>query len=202
MPTTLPSRPQSSGRERYWDHIRKTSEVLYDALRGQNFIYRDPADAPPPFTSDLPLGRVTLKPSWARCATQTRWHLIRAAAVVWHDNRVRLGVRTACGDVLLSTPLHPGIPDDHFCDACLQGRVQAYAVYRAFGAADALLYVGFTGNLLSRLGQHRSSSAWFPMAVRWTYELFDDELDALNAESAAIAAENPIHNVWRPRQAA
>lgn len=68
-------------------------------------------------------------------------------------------------------------------------------LYRMYDASDALLYVGMSINLPSRLAQHRSQQDWWPDVVRVEVEHFAGRKAAAAAEMAAIAAEAPQHNV-------
>lgn len=42
-----------------------------------------------------------------------------------------------------------------------------YYVYRAYDAADRLLYIGCTNDLIRRRKQHAESAHWYPYAVRF-----------------------------------
>jgi predicted GIY-YIG superfamily endonuclease len=72
-------------------------------------------------------------------------------------------------------------------------------VYRFYDIDDALLYVGLSMNLEGRLAKHRRR-AWWPQVVRQEVEWFAGREAAKAAERAAIRAENPIHNIVRPRE--
>ena len=71
-------------------------------------------------------------------------------------------------------------------------------LYRHFDTSGALLYVGISLSSVSRLSQHRDSSAWFDKIAKVTVEAFPTRHDALIAEAAAIANENPKYNIARP----
>jgi hypothetical protein len=73
-------------------------------------------------------------------------------------------------------------------------------LYRAYDAADRLLYVGITsGDPQRRLGQHRSqASGWLEHARRYTYEHYADRESAAAAERSAICSEDPVWNRDRP----
>lgn len=73
-------------------------------------------------------------------------------------------------------------------------------LYRAFDADGRLLYVGITKNFAAREAQHRSTSAWYGEVATWTREEFSHRDDAVAAETAAIAAEHPVHNVTHNRK--
>jgi excisionase family DNA binding protein len=69
------------------------------------------------------------------------------------------------------------------------------AVYRIYGRADKLLYVGSTGNLGARMNGHSKQSPWWPKARYITIERFATRFDAYKAEGEVIRAEKPTHNV-------
>jgi predicted GIY-YIG superfamily endonuclease len=71
-------------------------------------------------------------------------------------------------------------------------------LYRHFDKDDALLYVGVSLNAVQRLSQHRDASHWFAEIASVKVEWFADRKEALAAERAAITAENPRHNLYRP----
>ncbi len=72
-------------------------------------------------------------------------------------------------------------------------------LYRAYDAADRLLYVGITDRLFfERLAEH---SALYPVGGGWTdymttvrFTRYDDRKTAMAAESAAIRGEDPVFN--------
>lgn len=72
--------------------------------------------------------------------------------------------------------------------------VERYAVYRCYSDGGELLYVGVTGHVGRRLGDHLQK-AWFTQVRGMTFEWYADELDALNAERRAIHVEHPKYNV-------
>lgn len=73
------------------------------------------------------------------------------------------------------------------------------ALYRFFDGAGQLLYVGITRNPESRFAAHAREKAltWWPRAARHTVEWFETRRIAADAEAAAIATEQPIHNLSR-----
>lgn len=76
------------------------------------------------------------------------------------------------------------------------GRFTRYCcVYRAFAASGALLYVGSTINFEGRRKQHWTRSKWGRQVVHWKVRWYLSEAAAHRAETAAIRAEHPIHNV-------
>lgn len=74
------------------------------------------------------------------------------------------------------------------------------AIYRAYDATDRLLYVGVTSNPVGRFSTHRHKKDWWrSQVVRIELEWLPSRTHAFAAEKVAIATENPIHNVSRPK---
>lgn len=69
------------------------------------------------------------------------------------------------------------------------------ALYRAFDAEGALLYVGISFNPLLRVGQHAKSKAWWTEVAKITVAHYPTRAAAAAAERSAIASERPRHNV-------
>jgi hypothetical protein len=69
-----------------------------------------------------------------------------------------------------------------------------HALYRMFDEHGHLLYIGITGDLGKRLGQH-SFKRWFPLVQRITLEWLPNRAAALVAERRAISAERPRYNL-------
>jgi predicted GIY-YIG superfamily endonuclease len=69
------------------------------------------------------------------------------------------------------------------------------ALYRLYAVGDVLLYVGFTGELKSRFGQHAKTQPWWPEVVRKTVAWYPTRAEADAAETAAIDREKPVHNI-------
>ena len=67
-------------------------------------------------------------------------------------------------------------------------------VYRAYDESGAILYVGSSKDLEKRLGQHRRSSQWWPLAARIERDEFATIAEARAAEDEAIAVLDPPHN--------
>jgi predicted GIY-YIG superfamily endonuclease len=70
---------------------------------------------------------------------------------------------------------------------------EPHAVYRIFGDADQLLYVGRSRHPKSRLGQHKRGP-WRAEIRRHELTWYPDKDDATVAERLAIYAEHPAHN--------
>jgi predicted GIY-YIG superfamily endonuclease len=68
------------------------------------------------------------------------------------------------------------------------------AVYRCFGTDGQLLYIGTTGKLGRRFASH-AQKIWFLEVRGITLEWYPDEESALEAEAAAILAEQPKYNI-------
>ncbi len=70
-------------------------------------------------------------------------------------------------------------------------------LYRHFDDAGALLYIGVSLNSINRLSQHQNGSHWFEKIARVEIEQFDSRPAALEAETNAIASEQPLHNIQK-----
>lgn len=71
------------------------------------------------------------------------------------------------------------------------------ALYRLYDAAGSLLYVGISADPEYRWKQHSwgaDSSTWWPQVTRKAVEWFPNRDAAYEAETAAIKAEDPVHN--------
>jgi predicted GIY-YIG superfamily endonuclease len=70
-------------------------------------------------------------------------------------------------------------------------------VYRAFDAADALLYVGCAQKPWMRIAEHSTgptTSRWYPLITTVRVEGPYERSEALQIERAAIHAERPKFN--------
>lgn len=85
----------------------------------------------------------------------------------------------------------PAILDLNKASASLQH------LYRHFNKEGELLYVGISSSALRRLAEHEEASHWFTQISSVTIEHYPDRKAAMEAEKAAIRAENPRHNVQR-----
>jgi hypothetical protein len=72
-----------------------------------------------------------------------------------------------------------------------------YAVYRAYDAQGALLYVGMTERLDKRLQLHRSKALWWPQMARLSCEFYETYGVAFNVERHEILDLDPVHNQIR-----
>lgn len=73
--------------------------------------------------------------------------------------------------------------------------MNAYVIYRFYAADGALLYVGVTADLPSRMRQHAREKPWWPQVARVESDLCGSEADALVKEGTAIVAEKPRYNI-------
>lgn len=72
------------------------------------------------------------------------------------------------------------------------------AVYRIYDTDGALLYVGVSADFGYRWTAHARTQPWWQDVGRQTIEWHESRAAALAAEAAAIEAEKPKHNGWRP----
>lgn len=70
-----------------------------------------------------------------------------------------------------------------------------HTLYRFYNTAGDLLYVGITNNPPGRFGKHRQEKQWWSNVARITLEQYETRAELAQAESLAIRAERPIHNV-------
>src|SRR5690348_7253561 len=68
------------------------------------------------------------------------------------------------------------------------------ALYRLYGADDALLYVGISTEPTQRLKKHRWTQHWGDLIARQSIEWLDTWAAAEVAERKAVQTERPIHN--------
>jgi hypothetical protein len=73
------------------------------------------------------------------------------------------------------------------------------AVYRLYDAGGALLYVGMSLSVGSRLSIHRSKARWWRDVDREEITWYRTAADARSAEARATAEEHPVHNVQQGR---
>lgn len=67
-------------------------------------------------------------------------------------------------------------------------------LYRAYDADSRLLYIGISGDPVSRWHQHSRKALWWPQASWIDYCGYPTEYDALDAERHAIRDEQPLFN--------
>lgn len=72
------------------------------------------------------------------------------------------------------------------------------SVYRVWDDQGRLLYVGMSDEPLRRMSGHHRCSVWADKAAEIRIEWHPSREEAAAAESAAILAEDPIHNANRP----
>lgn len=80
--------------------------------------------------------------------------------------------------------------------------VRPHALYRFFNAGGALLYVGITAALPTRLANHRDEKPWWTEVARVTVEHYPNREAVLAAELAAIKSEHPRYNIQHNTQPA
>lgn len=78
--------------------------------------------------------------------------------------------------------------------------MRAHMLYRFYDADDVLLYVGMTMNPGQRWANHRDEKAWWADVATVRTQLFDSREAVLEAETKAIQAEHPLHNVVHNRR--
>jgi predicted GIY-YIG superfamily endonuclease len=79
--------------------------------------------------------------------------------------------------------------------------VEPTALYRVWGKADLLLYIGISKDFGARWKQHAKQQPWWDEMKRLTAdEWFDSRDKAETAETAAIRAENPKYNIAKTQQ--
>lgn len=144
--------------------------------------------------------RTTAKGSFAVATREMpgrRVHLIARAASIWAFGQFDgFMATTRCARRLVSVSIHSEAPDQfELCDDCALADFSGHCVYHLFDRADALLYIGCTGNLWGRVASHAGSSAFWPLVARITHESFPDRPSALAAEKQAIAANQPPFNL-------
>lgn len=69
------------------------------------------------------------------------------------------------------------------------------ALYRMYDTRGRLLYVGITGRLPDRLGQHQDGKPWWVEVESIRVEHFETREEASIAEITAIVNEGPEYNV-------
>jgi prevent-host-death family protein len=75
------------------------------------------------------------------------------------------------------------------------------ALYRLYGDADVLLYIGISHQPDVRFEQHSKTKEWWPQVARREIQWFDDRPTAAAAEADAIRNEDPEHNgTYSPRR--
>jgi hypothetical protein len=126
-------------------------------------------------------------------------HLDEGVAAVFEGDRLRFGARFACGSgsadvvILADASAHGGV-----CERCVD-IVAGPCVYRCFDAAPALIYIGSAEKWLTREGNHRAHTPWWPEVADVQVTRYRSIFEARVAETAAIEAERPKYNK-RPRK--
>ena len=73
--------------------------------------------------------------------------------------------------------------------------MKTYYVYRHFDADGRLLYVGSSADPFKRLAQHVATSKWMLDVAVVTLEKHETVSAMVNAERAAVMAQNPANNI-------
>lgn len=74
------------------------------------------------------------------------------------------------------------------------------ALYRAFGVAGTLLYVGVTVDPAQRWRHHAAEKPWWAEVASTTVEWHPTEVAARQAEAAAVRGERPAYNRTLPAE--
>lgn len=69
------------------------------------------------------------------------------------------------------------------------------ALYRIFGDADLLLYIGISDDFGARWKRHAKAQPWWGERRRMTVDFYGSREEAAAAEPVAIKAERPKHNI-------
>lgn len=77
----------------------------------------------------------------------------------------------------------------------LEIRQIPHALYRLYGDAGDLLYIGISLNAAARVAQHRLVQSWWNEVSEVRLESYLDRDAALRAEAQAIKVEHPRYNV-------
>lgn len=70
-------------------------------------------------------------------------------------------------------------------------------LYRCFSGDGRLLYIGVSSDCHARFASHDQKSPWWGEVARVELTHFELRHLAMDAERAAIVAENPLYNVRR-----
>lgn len=119
-------------------------------------------------------------------------HHVKLAGGVLEDGKIRYGAHWVCpaGTMDAIFLAEPG--DRPLCEFCTAEREPV--VYRCYGSADHLLYIGSTVCYHDRIRVHDSQSPWWPEVKRTQLERFPSLPAARTAELRAIRTENPEYN--------
>lgn len=123
-------------------------------------------------------------------------HHVTGVQSALHDGRIHYKTEWLCspnggaGTVLVRELAAQGT-ECHRCADVVLGPV----IYRLYDKAGALLYIGATGGLATRLRRHKRHPFWGYDIASHTYERYADMRTASEAEALAIRTEHPMHNV-------
>lgn len=74
-------------------------------------------------------------------------------------------------------------------------RARRTAVYRLYGAAGELIYVGIGFNPEERMRAHAREKPWWPLVTSSMITWHPDRQSARDAETEAIKSESPVANI-------
>ena len=124
-------------------------------------------------------------------------HLVLEAATITQDGDATLATRWHCGGGSVNAiPVADG-EAAAICATCVEMHrlPRGPLLYRCYDATDNLLYIGSTGDAVTRTKAHRSGTRWWPDVDHVTYEPHPTIASARQAEARAIASESALHNV-------
>lgn len=70
-----------------------------------------------------------------------------------------------------------------------------HVIYRLHDANGALLYVGHTSDIATRIRSHKREKAWWPEVMSMETTAVASKQEAVEAERMAIQTESPLHNM-------
>lgn len=161
----------------------------------------------PPFTgvingSEVLVLRVLPKVAVGASRRNMVAHAVKAAAAVLIEGGITYAGRWACATladrggsldmILLADPeLAERKCQYCFADPALSG----IGVYRFYDSEGCLIYIGSTGDLVTRLAAHRRNATWRHRIADVKVTKYDTRYAALKAEYRAIREERPERNV-------
>jgi hypothetical protein len=122
--------------------------------------------------------------------------LHRTTVVAAPHGGITTHAQTVCGGYLTRANLYFDPPADlDECDACLMDNTVYHVAYMYRDTDGRYLYAGYSSGLVERIGKHRRESPWWRPDLVLTYEVFDSEVEARAAETAAIRKYWPRYNL-------
>lgn len=133
--------------------------------------------------------------SWVRHLGAPTKILHRPTLIAAPDGSAKNHAITVCDNYLSRAALYFTPPDDiDLCDACLMGDTVYHVVYVVRSTDNLCQYVGYSADLVQRIGKHQRESPWWDSSLTIIYTVYDNEIAARRAESAAILRLKPVHN--------